>query len=72
MKLARRDELMAVQQQVAFDFAQSMVGDETPVVIDAADPEFPGHHRGRTYADSPEIDCLIRVKGKNLAAPATS
>ena len=66
VKLARRDELMAVQQQVAFDFAQSMVGDETPVVIDAADPEFAGHYRGRTYADSPEIDCLIRVKGKNL------
>ncbi len=66
VKLARRDELMAVQQGVAFDFAQSMVGDETPVIIDAVDPEFAGLFRGRTYADSPEIDCVIRVKGKNL------
>ena len=36
------------------------------MLIDAADPEFASHVRGRTYADSPDIDCAIRVKGKSL------
>ncbi|MGL6076040.1 MAG: 30S ribosomal protein S12 methylthiotransferase RimO [Fimbriiglobus sp.] len=66
VKAARRDELMAVQQEIAFEFAESQVGEEMPVIIDGPDPEMPGHFHGRTYADSPDIDCLIRVKGKNL------
>ncbi len=66
VKLARRDALMEVQQGVAFDWAAAQVGREMPVVIDGPDPEFPGHYQGRTYADSPDIDCAIRVKAKKL------
>ncbi|HEY6565706.1 MAG TPA: hypothetical protein VIY86_14555, partial [Pirellulaceae bacterium] len=44
------------------------VGMERQVVIDGPDPEFANHARGRTTADSPEIDCAVRVKGKNLRA----
>jgi len=68
VKLARRDELMAVQQQVAFDWATEQVGDEMPLIVDGPDPEFSGHFLGRSYADSPEIDCTVRIKGKGLAA----
>ena len=57
---------MEVQQQVAFEWAAAQVGKEHPVVIDGPDPEFANHLRGRTYADCPEIDCAVRVKGKNL------
>ncbi|MFO0937433.1 MAG: 30S ribosomal protein S12 methylthiotransferase RimO [Gemmataceae bacterium] len=63
---ARVAELMAAQQQVAFEWAQKQIGRELEILIDGQDPEFANHFRGRTYADSPDIDCLVRVKGKNL------
>jgi ribosomal protein S12 methylthiotransferase len=66
VKQARVAELMATQQQVAFDWAKAQLGKELEIVIDGPDPEFANHHRGRSYADSPDIDCLVRVKGKNL------
>ena len=66
VKLARHAALMEVQQGVAFEWAAAQVGQEMPVVIDGADPEFPGHYQGRTYADSPDIDCAVRVKAKKL------
>jgi ribosomal protein S12 methylthiotransferase len=68
VKLARRDALMAVQQEIAFAHSASRVGSEVLAVIDGPDPDFPKHFLGRTTGDAPEIDCLIRVKGKNLAA----
>jgi ribosomal protein S12 methylthiotransferase len=66
VKLARRDALMAVQQQVAFDWAAGRVGRELDAIIDGPDPEFASHFVGRTFADAPDIDCAVRVKGKNL------
>ncbi|HEY1192232.1 MAG TPA: 30S ribosomal protein S12 methylthiotransferase RimO [Gemmata sp.] len=66
VKAARVAAIMEVQQQVAFGWAEAQVGKEHPVVIDGPDPEFANHFRGRTYADAPEIDCEVRVKGKNL------
>jgi ribosomal protein S12 methylthiotransferase len=66
VKQARVGGVMEVQQGVAFGWAEAQVGREHPVVIDGPDPEFASHYRGRTYADSPDIDCEIRVKGKNL------
>jgi ribosomal protein S12 methylthiotransferase len=66
VKAARVDGIMAVQQGVAFGWAQAQVGRDHPVVIDGPDPEFASHFRGRTYADTPDIDCAVRVKGKGL------
>ena len=66
VKTARVSAVMEVQQEVAFGWAEAQVGKEHPVVIDGPDPEFANHFRGRTYADAPEIDCAVRVKGKNL------
>ncbi len=66
VKQARVAAIMEVQQQVAFGWAAQQVGKEHPVLIDGPDPEFASHFRGRTYADAPEIDCAVRVKGKNL------
>jgi ribosomal protein S12 methylthiotransferase len=68
VKQTRVGAIMEVQQQVAFGWAAAQVGKEHPVVIDGPDPEFANHVRGRTYADAPEIDCAVRVKGKNLRA----
>ena len=66
VKQARVAGIMEVQQQVAFAFAQAQIGTEQAVIIDGPDPEFANHFRGRTTADSPDIDCEVRVKGKNL------
>ena len=68
VKAARVAAIMEVQQRVAFGWAEAQVGKEHPVLIDGPDPEFASHFRGRTYADSPEIDCEVRVKGKSLKA----
>lgn len=68
VKTARQNAVMEVQQAVAFDHARRQVGRDLPVVIDGPDPEFANHFAGRTTADSPDIDCGIRVKGKNLRA----
>jgi ribosomal protein S12 methylthiotransferase len=66
VKLARRDRLMEVQQEVAFAWSTAQVGREIDVIIDGPDPEVPNHHHGRGHADAPDIDALVRVKGKNL------
>lgn len=68
VKEARRDTLMQIQQEIALDWAEAQVGREVEAIIDGPDPEVPGHVQGRTAADAPEIDCMIRVKGKGLVA----
>ncbi len=66
VKQERRDRLMATQQEVAFDWGRRQVGREMAVIIDGPDPEVPNHALARSEADAPEIDGLVRVKGKNL------
>jgi ribosomal protein S12 methylthiotransferase len=68
VKNERRDQLMAVQQEIAFARTQERVGTETEVIVDGPDPEVPGHFLARGPFDAPEIDCVVRLKGKNLRA----
>lgn len=58
--------LMELQQPIAFAHAAAQVGREMDVIADAADPEVPGHVLARTAADAPDIDCVVRVKGRDL------
>jgi ribosomal protein S12 methylthiotransferase len=62
--VARREELMAVQQEIAFEFAESLIGYELDVLIDSADDE--GGFIGRTFADAPEIDASVTVAGAGV------
>ncbi|MFQ3651448.1 MAG: 30S ribosomal protein S12 methylthiotransferase RimO [Gemmataceae bacterium] len=66
VKAQRVDRLMALQQPIAFAYAQQWVGHEVDLLADRLDPEIPGQVEARTTADAPEIDCLVRVKGKGL------
>ncbi|HXD86659.1 MAG TPA: 30S ribosomal protein S12 methylthiotransferase RimO [Urbifossiella sp.] len=66
VKQARVAGIMEVQQQVAFEWAKKQIGREHVAIVDGPDPEFANHFRGRTTADSPEIDCEIRIKAKSL------
>jgi ribosomal protein S12 methylthiotransferase len=68
IKQERRDHLMASQQGVALQWNALQMGRQREVLIDSADPEMPNQHLGRGHADAPDIDCVIRVKGKGLHA----
>jgi ribosomal protein S12 methylthiotransferase len=66
VKVERRGRLMEAQQLVAFDWSRQQLGKEIEVIIDGPDPEVPNHHLARGHADAPDIDGLVRVKGKGL------
>jgi ribosomal protein S12 methylthiotransferase len=66
VKQERRDRLMRVQQEVALAWSAAQVGKQIEVIVDGPDPEIPGHALARGHADAPDIDCLVRVKGKGL------
>lgn len=68
VKQERRDRLMEVQQQAAFAWGRDQVGKEIEVLIDGPDPEVPNHALARSSADAPDIDGLVRVKGKGMHA----
>ena len=64
---ARRDRLLAVQQEIAFAWSEAQVGRRLDVIIDR---EIPGQRNafvGRSYADAPEVDGNVYVTGKKLA-----
>lgn len=64
VKEARRDELMAVQQNIAFKFGDSLIGYELDAIIDQQLDD--NLWLGRIYADAPEIDGNIYIQGKGL------
>jgi ribosomal protein S12 methylthiotransferase len=68
VKQERRNRLMEAQQEVALDWAARQVGRQLEVIVDGPDPEVPNHVLARGHADAPDIDCLVRVKGKGLRA----
>ena len=67
VKLARRDQLLAAQQKVAFAWSQAQVGRRMDVILDSQVPGEPRAFVGRTYADAPEVDGAAYVSGENLA-----
>lgn len=60
VKTRRKDELMELQQEVAFDKAQAMVGRKLTVMIEGKVND-EAVYVGRTYMDSPGVDGLIFV-----------
>jgi ribosomal protein S12 methylthiotransferase len=62
---ARRRELMALQQTIAFEKNQALVGQTLPVIIDEVHQY--GTMMGRTQWDAPEVDNGVLVRGQ--AAP---
>ncbi len=60
IKEARRDELMELQQEIAFEKSEAMVGRIVEVMIEGRVAEEDAYV-GRTYMDSPNVDGLIFV-----------
>lgn len=61
VKQQRLDQLMALQEEIALDIAQSKVGQTMAVLIDRKEGEF---YVGRTEYDSPEVDCEVLIQKK--------
>ena len=66
-KNRRRDELMAVQQDVAFEWTESQQGSTLEVLIDSKVPGEKNAWIGRSWADAPDVDCVVYVTGEGLA-----
>ena len=60
IKEARQAELMELQQDIAFDNAQDMVGREVLVMIEGKVAD-ENAYVGRTYRDAPNVDGLIFI-----------
>jgi len=66
VKEARRDQLMALQQQIAHSHAEAQVGRTLPCILDMPSEQAAAEGRGdvwlgRTAADAPDIDCVVYV-----------
>ncbi len=66
VKNARRNQILAVQQDIAFGWNKAQVGRSMEVIIDSYIPGEANAYIGRSYADAPEIDGVIYVTGTNL------
>jgi ribosomal protein S12 methylthiotransferase len=72
-KVARRDELMRVQQTIAHDHSRRQIGRVLDVIIDRQSAEREDVWIGRSQADAPDIDCVVYVTapGSSAAQPLT-
>lgn len=60
VKEDRQEELMELQQDIAFDLAEDMIGQEVLVLIEGKVAD-ENAYVGRTYKDAPNVDGLIFV-----------
>ena len=60
VKKERQAELMELQQEVAFDKAEEMIGREVLVMIEGKVAD-ENAYVGRTYRDAPNVDGLIFI-----------
>lgn len=67
-KVARRDELMREQQKIAHEHSRAMVGKVLDVIVDRQSEEREDVWIGRTYADAPDIDCVVYVTAPGSSA----
>ena len=68
VKESRRERLMAAQQEIAFEWNAAQVGKKMDVLIDRAVPGQKDAWIGRGHADAPDVDGIVYVTGKKLAA----
>ena len=61
IKEARRDEIMQIQQDIAFDKSNSRVGEIYEVMIEGRLPD-EGVYIARTYMDAPDVDGYVFIQ----------
>ena len=65
-KESRREELMKIQQEIAFSWNQRQVGQEITVLVDRPVPDQPDVWIARTYADAPDVDSVVWLSGPGV------
>ena len=60
-KESRRNRLMEVQQQIAFDWNTAQVGTKQDIILDMPVDGQPNIFIGRTIADAPDVDGIVYV-----------
>ena len=60
VKEARRDEIMQLQQEIAFEKSASRVGEDMDVMVEGYLPD-DGVYICRTYMDAPDVDGYVFV-----------
>ncbi|MHB1455242.1 MAG: MiaB/RimO family radical SAM methylthiotransferase, partial [Saccharofermentanales bacterium] len=63
VKQNRAAEIMAIQQEIAFEINRQKIGTILKVVIDRKEED---HFVGRTEYDSPEVDGEVLIKGSGI------
>ena len=66
VKQQRQETLMTTQQHHAFEWNRKMVGRRVEVIIDAPSDNPDHAWVGRTWADAPEIDGAVLVRGDGI------
>jgi ribosomal protein S12 methylthiotransferase len=66
VKEARRAGLMAIQQEIAFEWNARQVGRQFDVLIDSQVPGEKDAWIGRSMADAPDVDGVVYVSGRKL------
>jgi|TARA_B110000495_G_scaffold74299_1_gene63623 ribosomal protein S12 methylthiotransferase len=61
IKEDRRSRLMAVQQQIMFEYNESCIGKTMDVIIDQPVSDQPGAWIGRSFGDAPDVDAVVFV-----------
>lgn len=65
---ARRDAILAAQQPISAAFNQAKVGARMDILLDRDIPGEKNAYIGRGVADAPEVDGLVYVTGRGIAA----
>lgn len=69
VKQARREALMAAQQEIAFEWNAAQIGRQYDVLIDRDVPGEKDAWIGRSYADAPDVDGVVYVSGGRKLRP---
>ena len=63
---ARRDEIMALQQEISEEILGGYEGERLDILVDAPHGEWPGLHVGRVWFQAPEVDGVTYVSGPGV------
>ena len=65
VKNERRDQLMQVQQQIAFGWSESRVGTQLQVIVDQSSPD-EEVWLARSTADAPDVDAIVWLTAEDV------
>jgi ribosomal protein S12 methylthiotransferase len=68
VKQKRLDQLMLIQQKIAFEKNKDKLGKVLTVLIDSKSEQGDGFYIGRSQAEAPEVDGMIMVNGDGIRA----